>query len=52
MSFTCFILVSFIPLRDLFISSLKASILFTRLDLRSSSYASVVLGYPELAVVR
>ena len=49
--FICLILFSHISLRDLFISSLKASIIFIRLDLRSFSCASVVLGYPGLALV-
>ena len=40
-----------ISLRDLFISSLKASIIFIRLDLRSFSCALVVLGYPGVAIV-
>ena len=46
--FICLILFSHISLRDLFISSLKAFIIFIRLDLRSFSCVLVVLGYPGL----
>ena len=47
----CLIVFYCISLRYLFISSLKAFIIFIRLDLRSFSCASVVLGYPGLAVI-
>jgi hypothetical protein len=45
------IVFSCISLRNLFISSLNASIIFIRWDLKSSSYSSCVLGYPGLAEV-
>ena len=51
-SFTCLIVLSCILLRHSFISSLKASITFTRLDLRSSSSALTEIGHPGLAVAR
>ena len=46
-----FIIFPSISIGVCFISSLKASIIFIRLDLRSFSCASGVLGYPGLAVV-
>jgi hypothetical protein len=39
-------MISCIPLRDLFVCSLKACIIFIKLDLRSFSCALVMLGYP------
>jgi hypothetical protein len=42
---------SWIFKRDSFISSLKTSIIFIKLDLKSLSCALAVLEYPGLAVV-
>ena len=42
---------SCISLRELFMSSLRSFITFTRWDFRSDSWFSGVLGYPGLAVV-
>jgi hypothetical protein len=41
----------YISLRELFISSSKASIIFMIWDLRSLSYLSDLVRYPGLAVV-
>ena len=41
------IIFSSLSLRNLFISSLKASIIFRRLDLMSFSCDSLVLEYPQ-----
>ena len=49
-SSTCLAVFSFISLRALLTSSLNASIIFMRLDLRSSSCAWAVLDYPELSI--
>lgn len=44
--------ISCVSLRDLFIFfSLKVSIVFIKLNLRSFCSASATLGYPELTVV-
>jgi hypothetical protein len=49
--FHIFNCMAYISLRGLFISSLKASIIFIKSDVRSFSCALVALGHPEFAVV-
>ena len=43
--------ISCVWLTDLFIFSLKVSIIFKKLSIRSFCSASATLGYPELTVV-
>ena len=51
MACTCLPVFSCISLRELFMSSLRSSIIFIRWEFRSESCFSSVLGYPEIAVV-
>jgi hypothetical protein len=48
---TCLPEFSFISLRELFMSSLRSSVIFMRWDFRPASCFSGVVGYPGLAVV-
>lgn len=50
-SFFIYFVFSFISLRNSFIPSLKASIIFVGLDLRSLSFTLLVLGLPGITVV-